>query len=80
MEAMAAPVHDDSFVQLYHVGDNPAADIRGALNAGDPWRGILVRTGIFTGTADENARSPHPAHAVVPDVMHAVQHVLSNAV
>ena len=27
------------------IGDNPAADVRGANRAGDPWRSILVCTG-----------------------------------
>lgn len=27
------------------IGDNPAADVRGANSAGDPWRSILVCTG-----------------------------------
>ena len=31
--------------RIYMIGDNPAADIRGANQAGDPWRSILVCTG-----------------------------------
>jgi HAD superfamily hydrolase (TIGR01456 family) len=37
------------FDVLVHVGDNPAADIRGAINGGHPWQGILVKTGVFQG-------------------------------
>jgi hypothetical protein len=52
------------------VGDNPAADIRGANLAGPPWRSVLVRTGVFAG----GANSPSdPAHAVVEDVLAAVK-------
>ena len=31
--------------RIYMIGDNPAADVRGANSAGDPWRSILVCTG-----------------------------------
>ena len=31
------------------IGDNPKADIRGARSAGEHWRSVLVRTGVFTG-------------------------------
>ena len=36
------------------IGDNPAADVRGANSAGDPWRSILVCTGevCFPGDFD----------------------------
>lgn len=31
----------------FMMGDNPAADMRGAVNAGGEWTGILVCTGVF---------------------------------
>ena len=34
-----------SFSGIFAVGDNPAADVRGANAAGAPWTSILVRTG-----------------------------------
>jgi ribonucleotide monophosphatase NagD (HAD superfamily) len=64
------------FDALYHIGDNPSADIRGALNAGSPWRGILVRTGVFTGASND---AQHPAHLVTQGVGDAVDHILQEA-
>ena len=66
-----------AFDRLYHIGDNPAADMRGALNAGDPWRGILVRTGVFRGAPGTNDRD-HPGAAVVDGVADAVSYILSH--
>ncbi|GIL56053.1 hypothetical protein Vafri_11504 [Volvox africanus] len=37
------------FSGIYAVGDNPAADVRGANQAGSPWVSVLVRTGVFQG-------------------------------
>ncbi|GIM10255.1 hypothetical protein Vretimale_14057 [Volvox reticuliferus] len=37
------------FSGIYAVGDNPAADVRGANQAGNPWVSVLVRTGVFQG-------------------------------
>ncbi|PNW88078.1 hypothetical protein CHLRE_01g013250v5 [Chlamydomonas reinhardtii] len=37
------------FSGIYAVGDNPAADVRGANQAGAPWVSVLVRTGVFQG-------------------------------
>ncbi|GFR50889.1 hypothetical protein Agub_g13180 [Astrephomene gubernaculifera] len=37
------------FSGIYAVGDNPAADVRGANQAGGPWVSVLVRTGVFQG-------------------------------
>ncbi|KAG2447091.1 hypothetical protein HYH02_007840 [Chlamydomonas schloesseri] len=37
------------FSGIYGVGDNPAADVRGANQAGAPWVSVLVRTGVFQG-------------------------------
>jgi len=64
------------FDALYHIGDNPSADIRGARNAGSPWQGILVRTGVFTGTGND---AQHPAHLVTQGVGEAVDHILQEA-
>lgn len=33
------------FSGIYAVGDNPAADVRGANRAGHPWVSVLVQTG-----------------------------------
>lgn len=37
---------------IYHIGDNPATDIRGANEAGSRWKSVLTRTGVFQGTKD----------------------------
>ncbi|KXZ41884.1 hypothetical protein GPECTOR_252g631 [Gonium pectorale] len=37
------------FSGIYAIGDNPAADVRGANAAGAPWVSVLVRTGVFQG-------------------------------
>lgn len=37
------------FSSIYAVGDNPAADVRGANRAGRPWVSVLVKTGVFQG-------------------------------
>lgn len=66
------------FSHIFHVGDHPSADIAGALNAGEPWRAVLVRTGVFRGEkfdpADEfwglDGRQPH---MVVDNVLEAVK-------
>eukprot|EP01052_Picozoa_sp_SAG31_P019440 SAG31_NODE_1416_length_8441_cov_11.436706_4_plen_391_part_00 len=53
--------------RFWGVGDNPAADIRGANNAGDHWRSALVRTGVFGAGGEENS-STDPADVVVDDI------------
>eukprot|EP01026_Neomeris_dumetosa_P056524 TRINITY_DN5171_c0_g1_i7.p2 TRINITY_DN5171_c0_g1~~TRINITY_DN5171_c0_g1_i7.p2 ORF type:complete len:250 (-),score=25.60 TRINITY_DN5171_c0_g1_i7:593-1342(-) len=60
--------------QIYAVGDNPAADIRGANRAGDRWTSVLVRTGVFQGSA-ENC-SVDPAKIVSNDVLSAIRFIL----
>ena len=60
----------DVFSTIYMVGDNPAADVRGARNAGPPWTSILVKTGVFNGI-NENC-SVDPAHIVADCVNQAV--------
>lgn len=51
----AVPPGQLPFSGIYAVGDNPAADVRGANQAGGPWVSVLVRTGAsvgWTGTGD----------------------------
>ena len=65
------------FSAIYAVGDNPMADIAGALNArarGRPYVAVLVRTGIFPG--DKANDEEFPADVVVQDVDAAVQAAL----
>ncbi|CAJ1438793.1 unnamed protein product [Effrenium voratum] len=38
---LLSQVSGDTLDRIYMIGDNPAADIRGANQAGDPWRSIL---------------------------------------
>lgn len=71
------PLPDVSFTHIFHVGDNPAADVQGANAAGGPWRSILVRTGIYQGKPGEN-HEQWPAHVVVDGVADAVKHVLEH--
>ena len=72
------------FDRIFMVGDNPQADIRGANNAGDPWRSVLVRTGVFgrghAGPGGEAANDEQdPAHMVVPSIVEAVDAILAHA-
>jgi hypothetical protein len=60
------------FSGIYAVGDNPAADVRGANTAGTPWVSVLVRTGVWQGRGAKNSDTD-PAHVVVHDVLGAVQ-------
>ena len=70
---------DASFVGLfdrvYMIGDNPHADIRGANNAGDLWRSVLVRTGVFSGAANDPL---DPADFVFDNVGEAVSNILEH--
>ncbi|PNH09146.1 hypothetical protein TSOC_004266 [Tetrabaena socialis] len=62
------------FSAIYAVGDNPAADVRGANQAQAPWVSVLVRTGVFQGpgsNCDVDA-----ARIVVDDVSAAVEAAL----
>lgn len=52
------------------VGDNPEVDVRGANNAGKPWRSVLVRTGVFSGSGNYETC---PADIVVDHVADAVE-------
>ena len=61
---------------IAHVGDNPAADVRGANAAAAPWHSILVRTGVWRGPRGSNdARDP--ARFVVDDVSAAARVILA---
>lgn len=54
--------------KVYAVGDNPAADIKGANGYG--WNSILVKTGVFRGKGNSKE---YPANAVCDHVLDAVQ-------
>lgn len=72
----------DSFDRIFMVGDNPQADIRGANNAGDPWRSVLVRTGVFgRGRAQAELENDlqDPASLVVPSLVEAVDAIVAHA-
>jgi HAD superfamily hydrolase (TIGR01456 family) len=64
------------FHAIFAVGDNPAADVRGANRAGPPWTSVLVRTGVFQGMSNCEA---DPAQLVLPDVLAAVRAGLHRA-
>lgn len=68
-EAGRAPIS-----QIYMIGDNPAADIRGARAAGTPWIPVLVRTGVFSSSAANSLQDP--ADIVADDVLHFVNRAL----
>ena len=63
-----------AFDRLVHIGDNPAADMRMVLAAGDPWRGALVRSGIFRGPAND---AEHPGHLVTDTVGDVIDALLA---
>ena len=58
----------------YMIGDNPAADIRGANNFG--WKSILVKTGVFNPKHGELNDKDDPAHYVVHNFEEAVNLIL----
>ncbi len=64
----------EAFAAIYAVGDNPKADIAGARSQGAPWVPVLVRTGVFSEDAPNDAE--HPADIVVDDVAGAVEAAL----
>lgn len=66
-----------SLRRLYMIGDNPATDIRGANQAGELWRSILVCTGVYRGGPLENDLVD-PAWRVEKDLRCAVERLLSN--
>ncbi len=55
---------NSSLSNIYMIGDNPHADIRGANLAGDPWRSILLCSGVH---------SPPPLPSPLPGSMHQWQ-------
>ncbi|KAJ2777111.1 hypothetical protein GGI15_004617 [Coemansia interrupta] len=59
--------------RIYAIGDNPAADIKGANAAG--WTSVLVRTGVFNGPPGSNDAS-NPAAVVVDHVEDAVNWIV----
>jgi hypothetical protein len=56
------------FSAVYAVGDNPAADVRGANAAGSPWVSVLVtETGVARANCSTDpAQASHAAHDAVP--------------
>ena len=62
---------------IYALGDNPASDVRGANAAGGPWRSVLVRTGVWKGSAENDERDP--AHFVCEDAAEAVAMILNRS-
>lgn len=62
--------------RFYMIGDNPAADIRGANGAGPEWRSILVCTGVYQGGVAGND-PVDPAWRVEKDMRVAVERLLS---
>jgi ribonucleotide monophosphatase NagD (HAD superfamily) len=63
-----------AFSGIFAVGDNPAADVRGANSAGPPWVSVLVRTGVFQGPGANSTSDP--AHVAVADALAAVEAAL----
>lgn len=64
------------FSSIYAVGDNPAADVRGANAAGAPWVSVLVHTGVFRPSEGVSNCQRDPARIVVADVDAAVRAAL----
>jgi HAD superfamily hydrolase (TIGR01456 family) len=62
------------FDAIFHVGDNPHADVAGAISAGAPWRAVLVSTGVWRPGDDAKG-----AHHEVSDVAAAVDLILAHA-
>ncbi|WIA28754.1 hypothetical protein OEZ86_011287 [Tetradesmus obliquus] len=75
-DAAAGTAPGTIFSSIFAVGDNPAADVRGANQAGAPWVSVLVRSGVFTGAGND---CQDPAHLVVDDVAAAVAAALHRA-
>ena len=76
-DAVPLPPQLPAFRHIFHVGDNPSADIRGANQAGPPWHSVLVHTGVFQGHPGSNDERD-PAHTVVQGIGEAVEHVLKH--
>lgn len=58
---------------FFGIGDNPKSDVRGARNAGDNWKSVLVRTGVFSGQNDDI----DPADFVEDDIFDAVNRIVA---
>lgn len=77
---LESPIHNNDadmmddkahFAAIYAIGDNSAADVRGANARGSPWVSVLVRTGVFNGPGCNC--QVDPAHIVVDDVEAAIE-------
>ncbi|ETW01270.1 TIGR01456 family HAD hydrolase [Aphanomyces invadans] len=66
----------EELATIYMVGDNPYTDIKGAKAAGDVWKSVLTKTGMFQGVGNH---VEHPADAVVADVGKGLQWILDDA-
>ena len=62
---------EQKFNRIVMVGDNPAADIRGANLAGVPWISVLVRTGLWKGGANDSRDKAALVVEGVQDAVHA---------
>ena len=67
-----------AFDHIFMVGDNPAADIKGANDAGSPWVSVLVRTGVFNDPHASNDKH-NAAQVVVDSIVEAVDKVIETA-
>ncbi|GBG34867.1 Haloacid dehalogenase-like hydrolase domain-containing 5 [Hondaea fermentalgiana] len=63
--------HDGPLERIFMIGDNPDADVAGANNAGDPFRSVLLETGVFKQGQDTNN-----ADFVVPGVWDAIEQLV----
>lgn len=64
------------FQRIYGIGDNPAADIRGANGAGPHWTSILVKTGVWTGSDVNQLKDTDRPAILCTDVYEAVNRIL----
>lgn len=58
--------------RIFMVGDNPAADVRGARNCGKPWVPVLVETGVYHHSQNEGNEKQDLAEGIYPDVFEFV--------
>jgi HAD superfamily hydrolase (TIGR01456 family) len=58
------------------IGDNPLSDIKGSNNADDNWYSVLVRTGMF-GQSGEDNDIDNPAYKVCSNALEAVNWLVS---
>ncbi|RYH08727.1 TIGR01456 family HAD-type hydrolase [archaeon] len=64
----------DKNTVYFGIGDNPMSDIKGANEAGTHWSSILVRTGLFQSSKDND--DAHPADHVCESVNDAIEYIL----